>query len=245
MSYERLVFSTVTLAKTREEEETIVRGIEMLSSKNIPSLIIVDGGSSSDFIARLGAIPRTSLVQKGGGLFVQTKEALNKASGESSPYIFYAESNKEQFFKTSLDEFVQKAFEHMERDPNCGIVLPSRTSGSFATFPSFQREEELSLNRLLKELMGRAGDEDFAYGPRIILRDLIPYLNRASKEIGWGWMSYLLIIVNRLGKSIYTIPLELPCPEKERGETRADKLYRLEQFRNHIDGINEALIVSL
>lgn len=239
MSTENLTVSTITWARNRKEEELVYDSLSALSGKNI-HVVAVDGGSSEEFLDSLKKFRNISVVKSSKtGLQNQVVESLRKAQ-TSSKYIFYTEANKSDFFRSHFDGFLSRAMNIVDRDPNTGIVLPSRTKESFSSYPAFQQQSESFLNTVLSEFIER-GVGDFSYGPRIIVRDLIPYLDGLSRDVGWGWMTYLLLISKKLGRSIYTVDLDLPCPKDERENTYADKLLRLKQLKNHIEAIEEAL----
>lgn len=243
MSVEKLTVSTITWARDKKEEKDIYDSLFALSAKNI-HVVAVDGGSSEEFLDSLKKFRNISVIRSSKkGLQNQVVESLREAQA-SSRYIFYTESNKSDFFRNQFDGFLFRAIDIMDKNPNTGIVLPSRTKESFSTFPEFQQRSESFLNTILSEFLDREMG-DFAYGPRIMVRDLIPYLDRLSRDVGWGWMSYLLIIAKRLGRSIHTVNLDLPCPKDERIETDAIKLFRLRQLRNHTEGIEEGLSLKL
>lgn len=213
--------------------------LSVLSSKNI-NIVAVDGGSSKEFLGRIKKFRNISVIRSSKkGLQNQVVESLLEAQA-SSRYIFYTESNKSDFFRSHLDGFLSRAMTIIDKNPNAGIVLPSRTKESFSTFPEFQQRSESFLNTILSEFIDREVG-DFAYGPKIIASDLIPYLGHLLRDVGWGWMTYLLLIAKKLEKSIYAVELDLPCPRDERENTYADKLLRLKQLKNHIEGVEEGL----
>jgi hypothetical protein len=48
-------------------------------------------------------------------------------------------------------------------DETTGVVIASRSSNSFATFPSFQQMTETTINNCCKEAIGK--QIDYCYGP--------------------------------------------------------------------------------
>ena len=127
---------------------------------------------------------------------------------------------------------------------NTGVVVASRTPQSFSTFPPFQRLEEKMTNQLLYYFLGDKQDVDYTYGPRIISASLINFLDRVSSDLGWGWLSYILLASHRSGEEIHPVTLDLPCPQEEREETEKDKLYRLRQFKEHVNALYQALSIK-
>jgi hypothetical protein len=55
-------------------------------------------------------------------------------------------------------------------------------------------------------------------------------------------MCFLLVVAHRLGRDIITIPMDLECPIAERVDDNRERLLRLNQLRDHIGGIHEALL---
>lgn len=245
MSCEKLAVSTITFARNEKEENLILEGLSSLSAKKVPSIFVVDGGSRKEFLEQLKTIPKIFLISSlGDGLQNQIAESLKKAKESGAPFIFYTESNKAWFFKEKADEFIEKALNLAEKDPAFGMAIASRTPESFSTFPPFQRYEESVVNKLIADFGGLEQNGDYTYGPRIISSSLIPYLDRISGDLGWGWMSFLLIVGKRLGKNIHTVSLDLPCPPDEQKETEKDKVYRLKQFKNQVDAIYQAVTIQ-
>jgi len=239
MLTENFTVSTITWARDKREENLVYDSLSTISDKNI-HVVAVDGGSREEFLYRIKSLKNISvIISSKKGLQNQILESLKEAQ-RSNKYVFYAESNKNDFFENQLDEFIFRAMNIISKNPNTGIVLPSRTKESFSTFPSFQQQSESVLNTILSGFLGK-NVKDFAYGPRIIAGDLIPYLDRLPKDIGWGWMTYILIIAKKMGMSIHAVNLDLPCPKDERVETESDKIFRLKQLRNHIEGMEEGL----
>lgn len=239
MSAERLTISTITWARDKKEEKSIYGSLSTLSNKNI-HIVAVDGGSSEEFLNNLKNLRNISIIRSlKKGVQNQAVESLNKAQSYSE-YVFYTESNKGDFFRNNLDEFLSKANSIIDKDPNAGVILPSRTKESFSTYPVFQQQSESFLNTILGEFLNKKAI-DFSYGPRIITGDLIPYVGQLPRDISWGWMTYLLFVAENLGKNTYAVDLDLPCPKDERIETESDKLFRLKQLRNHIEAVEEGL----
>lgn len=243
MLTENLTVSTITWARDRKEEKLLYDSLSALSGKNI-HIIAVDGGSNEEFLDSLKKFRNISVIRSSKkGLQNQVVESLNEAQ-LSSKYILYAESNKNDFFRNNFDSLLSMSMSIIDKDPNVGIILPSRTEKSFSTYPTFQQRSESFLNVILREFIDKKTG-DFAYGPRIIVHDLIPYLDRLPKDVSWGWMTYLLIIAKKIGKSIYIVDLDLPCPENEREDTDTDRLLRLKQLKNHLQAIEEGLSFKL
>jgi hypothetical protein len=98
---------------------------------------------------------------------------------------------------------------------------------------------------LIARLIGEDGATDYTYGPRIMSSTLVSYLDRITEDVGWGWMSFLTIIAKRLGKSVHSVVLDLPCPEEERSEGEAERIFRLSQLKDHVSAMTQAMRLQL
>lgn len=246
MARENLVISTITLARSKAEGNLILNSLEMLIDKGIAPIIAVDGGSDREFVEKIESLKGVSIItDKKDGLQGQIKKSLLEAKKTGYRYIFYTEPNKYDFFASQTEIFVDKTMELADNDVNFGIALPSRNQKSYTTFPPFQQYTETVTNNLISSFNGKTYGKDYAYGPRIIESSLVSYLNKIEDDLVWGWMSFLVIIAHRLGKTLHTISLDLPCPENERIETENDKVYRLKQLGDHIKAIYQATKVPL
>ena len=245
MDKEKMIASTITWARSPNEERAIIDSITELSTRDFKAIVVVYGGSSKQFLDELSAIPKTTIITNADnkGLQYQVVESLRRASKENAGWVFYTESNKFHFFKDKLDEFLSTANSYMSQDKNCGIILPLRSKRSFMTFPPFQREAETVINNAIQVVTNQA--LDCTYGPRIISSDLLECLDELPEGIDWGWMSYVLTVAHKKGKSIYGVELDLDCPKDDRAEGTKEKLLRIKQLGDHIRAIHYASKLTL
>jgi hypothetical protein len=228
------VIAMPTLARSSEEVCLLRSAIEVLTNLNLP-LIAADAGSDREFVDYLSSAPGVTLLQvdrgSGSSLVSQVKSALHEATTFPVSRILYTEPDKKWFFQNRLSQFLE--FGKTRRDT--GIIVASRTSESFATFPSSQRLTEHLTNELLSELFGIAGD--FLYGPFLISRELLPYVESIPDDLGWGWRIYLMALSCRLGYGLVCLDADLPCPVHQRAENdERTRLYRMEQMAQNIRG---------
>lgn len=238
MRIENLSVSTITLARNKNEAVKICDSLKVLS-KHFPIVVAVDGGSSPSFLKDIRNIPHVRILSEKGGLVTQVKRSLQEAARENKQFILYTESNKLAFFENSLSRFLELADSYIH-DPNCGVILPCRTSDSFATFPPFQQITEGFLNLVLSKFT--MSELDYTYGPRIISASLLSSLNEIGDDMGWGWMSDIILAAKKQNKKIIGIEVDLPCPIDERAETEKDKRHRIKQLRDHLLTIERNLI---
>src|SRR6188472_1283695 len=98
MNLDHVVVATITLARDAQERHAMERGLQLLSTKSFRAIVVVDGGSSADFLTTIKALPRVMLASPAmPGLFGQVKSSLQIARDLGSDYVFYTEANKPQF----------------------------------------------------------------------------------------------------------------------------------------------------
>ncbi len=130
------VVSTITLARDDQERQAMESGLSILSAKGFRAIVVVDGGSSEDFLTTITALPRVMLAAPSApGLFGQVKTSLQIARDLGSHYVFYTEPNKPQFFAEKLDAFLGNVTQLAAGVADFGLALPARSAASLATSP--------------------------------------------------------------------------------------------------------------
>ena len=222
---------TMTWARNTREERQLRESLEQLATLNI-SVFICDGGSTSDFIDFLKSYPHFNLVPgKASGVSKQVKAGMDAAYASGSPYILYTEPDKLEFFQHSLADFLRDAM----MDSQSGILLASRTQEALETFPAFQRVTETAINNCCSEVIGK--QLDYSYGPFILNRLLVQYLDLVKDDLGWGWRQYVFGIANRLGYGVSEIVGYFPCQVAERQDDPAERIYRIKQLSQSLNGL--------
>ena len=223
--------ATVTWARDAHEAELIRRSLTALSAAGLP-LVVADGGSSGDFLFSLERVPHLTLVQtEGRGLVAQVKASVAAAAGSNRRFVLYAESDKLMFFDQKLGRFLLEAPE----TDDIGVVISARTDKSLATFPRTQRVTEAAINSLTGDFVGLAGD--YSYGPFLLNRRLAAHLDALPPEIGWGWRHYLFAVTARLGLRVVHVLDDLPCPEDQRVDDEQERVHRLKQLTQNVNGL--------
>lgn len=225
------VTATMSRALDAEEEALVYRSLQALSAFGAP-IFSAHGQSSPEFAARLGAIPHLELVSydPGPGPLAQVRGSLQAAHAHGADWILYTEPDKGGFFEHRLDEVLAAARDAGDTE---GIVMPSRTPESFATFPSEQQLTERHTNELFGEVLGL--EADYVYGPFLMRRELAEALAGAPDDLGWGWRPFLMARAVRQGWKLVPLSLDLPCPESLRDERKLT--YRLQQMSQNIRGL--------
>lgn len=114
-------------------------------------------------------------------------------------------------------------------------MLASRSGAGFKTFPEFQRGTEEAINRCCAEVVGRPFD--FSYGPFLLNRALVPPLLEAPGGLGWGWRPYAFGAASRLGYRVESVEGELHCPPEQREDSPRERLYRMRQLSQSVEGL--------
>ncbi len=239
MNKDIISIATITFARDEKEEQLMRDALEQLSKLNIP-VFITDGGSLPGFLEFLRGFPHFILSQaKVQGLWEQAKNSLLEAYQSNSTFIFYTEPDKLDFFQNSLAEMLAK----VEPDDKTGIVMASRSDSGFATFPAFQRMTETAINNCCAELVGK--NLDYTYGPFLLNRKLVPYLKQVKDDIGWGWRPYIFCIARRLGYQVEAYVYNLLCPADQQEDSPAERIYRMKQLKQNIEGMILSTTVRL
>ena len=239
MNNTNVSIATITWARDEGEENLLRESLEKLAKLPI-TVFITDGGSRPDFLDFLRGFPNFVLVEnKGRGLWPQAKNSLLEAYASGVEFIFYTEPDKRDFFHNTLPGIM----EQFERDEKSGIMIMTRSVKSFATFPSFQRMTETTINNCCAEIIGNP--LDYTYGPFIMNRKLIPHLERLKDDIGWGWRPYSFCVAHRLGFSIRAFEGDFYCPVDQQQDDPTERIYRMRQLNQNIEGIVLSTSVSL
>jgi hypothetical protein len=239
MDYGEVAVATMTWARDAAEERLLRESLPLLTGLGAP-VFVTDGGSGEAFKRFLRSLPGSSVCEPGErGPWAQAGRSLRAAHASGRRFILYTESDKAGFFREGLGEFVSEAPE----DEGVGVVLASRSAESFQTFPEFQRGTEEALNRCCAEVAGRRCD--FSYGPFLLNRRLVPALEAAPPDLGWGWRTYAFGLAPRLGRRVECVVKDLPCPPGQRGEGARERLYRMRQLAEGVEGLLKASAADL
>jgi hypothetical protein len=231
MEISNLSVATMSWARDEAEENLLRRALEKLAGMNL-KVFVCDGGSGGDFIEFLENLPGVTLVpQQGRGLWNQVKSSLAAAYTSGSEYILYTEPDKLDFFQQGLPGLLEET----AAADQAGILLATRTDRAFATFPVLQHTSETTINYCCSEITGTRAD--YTYGPFLMTRKLVPYLQILQEEIGWGWRPFAFGMAFRLGYRTYTYEGEFECPLDQRADDLKERIYRMRQLSESIRGL--------
>lgn len=234
-----MAIATVTLVREPGEDALLRRALGSLARFERP-LFVCDGGSGTEFVAYLRSLPRTTVLEPTArGLVGQIRASLTAACEAGPRFVLYTESDKVDFFERRLSRFLRDA--PIGDDP--GVVLAARSDSAFATLPPVQQFAESTINRLCGEFLGARGD--YSYGPFLLHRDVAVHVARAENDLGWGWRHLIFAIAHRLGTRIVHLEDDHTCPDDQRVEDDAERLHRLRQLGQNVNGLVAGLTADL
>lgn len=221
----------MTLARDAQEAELLRDALGLLAQLGVP-VAVADGGSPETFVRFLAKQPRVHVAHpRRQGLVGQIAASLQEAAEFDTAFVLYTESDKHVFFRDHVNDFVRRA----PAGADVGIVVASRSPAGFATFPPLQRRTEATINDLTGDVVGHPGD--YSYGPFLVHRALVPYLDRVPAEIGWGWRHFLFAIAHRVGYRVATIEGEYSCPPAQGAGDATERVHRLKQLAQNVQGL--------
>ena len=239
MNKKDIVVATITWARDESEAQLLQESLQQLAELDIP-VVITDGGSNADFLDFVQSVPHfTLLTTKGKGVWAQARNSLLTAYQSAAPFIFYTEPDKRDFFQHHLPQWLG----NMAVNEATGIITASRSAAAFATFPAFQQLTETTINRCCAEILG--ADMDYTYGPFLLNRQLVPYLELVREDIGWGWRPYVFGIAKRLGYTIKAITGDYSCPPAQRQDDSPERIYRMRQLSQNMQGLTLSTAIPL
>ena len=235
----RISVATVTLVREPGEEAVLRRSMAALAQLGWP-VYVADGGSGTDFVSFVRSLPGVSTVNPdGAGLVGQVRGSLTAAARSGTQFVLYTESDKQQFFEQSLRSFIADA----PLDASVGAVLAARTTPALETFPPMQRFAEGTINDLCREFLGVPGD--YSYGPFLLESKLAAALGDVPDDAGWGWRHFVFAVAHRTGKRIVHVSDEYLCPQDQRDEDERERIHRLRQLGQNVNGLLAGLTSRL
>jgi hypothetical protein len=236
MDLSEVAVATLTWARDAAEERLLRESLTLLAGLGAP-VFVTDGGSGGAFADFIRALPNFRVHEAAApGVWPQARTSIRAAADATDArFILYTEPDKREFFRDGLKGFISEA----PSDDGVGVVLAYRSAESFATFPAFQQQTETAINRCCAEVLGV--EADFTYGPFLLNRALVPRLTRAADSIGWGWRPYAFGTARALGLRVLHVEGHLPCPPEQREDGKAERLYRVKQLGQNVQGLLASL----
>jgi hypothetical protein len=227
--------ATISWARNEQEEKVLESSLRYLADSRLP-VYITDGGSSPRFLQFLHGFSNFTVLHA-KGLWPQAKASIMCAA-EKTEFVLYTEPDKPDFFSMYLPKMLQK-----EWDESMGVILASRSSKGFSTFPVFQQLTENTINQCCKEIIGK--NIDYCYGPFLFNSRLMSFMDSIKDDCGWGWRPYLFTIAHRLTLTIHSYQDDFSCPPDQRIDNDAERIYRMKQLTQNLNGLIEASMVDL
>lgn len=232
MNHEQVGIATITLTRGALEEQLLRESLRRLAGLGMP-VVAADGGSRAEFLEFLRNLGMRVVRPRKPGLIPQVQLSLATAARElRRPYLLYTEPDKVAFFGDPLLKFVGT----VRAGKRFGMALAARDPWSFATFPEWQRFTETTINRIAADVTGQ--EADYCYGPLLFPASEAERIRQVPEDLGWGWRFFLLGQLSREKRKITALELRAPCPEDQRAEGKADRLYRTKQLRQNINGLS-------
>ena len=234
-----IAIATICWAREPGEEALLRKALTQLATLEIP-VFITDGGSNEDFLDFLSGFAHFTVLQpEGKGVWAQAKTSVKDAYEAGNKFILYTEPDKFHFFQGALPTFINQAPD----DGKVGVVLASRSEAGFATFPKFQQTTETTINQCCAEVISQK--VDYTYGPFLFNQKLVPYLDFINEDIGWGWRPFVFGMAHRLGYYIDYFEADFNCPPDQQEDSKAERVYRMKQLYQNIQGLVLAATVNL
>lgn len=231
MRNNQVAIATITLSRDQSEEDLLRGSMQILSSLQLP-IYVTDGGSSESFVNFLGSLPNVTVVlPQGKGLWLQVNSSLTAAAASGVPFIVYTEPDKKYFFTRYLSDFIQQA----PYNEQTGVVLAARSPQGFATFPAFQQHCETTINFCCAEITGKS--VDYTYGPFIVNSGMVAELQQLTAGIDWGWRPYAFCMAHKLGYAVEVLVNDHECPHDQRNDNARERIYRMKQLHQNIEGV--------
>lgn len=226
----KIAIATISRARTETEETLLRRSLTALSNHRHP-VFVTDGGSSESFVDWLRTLPNLTVLPAASGLVAQACSSLVAAAKSGAPFLFYTEPDKQEFFESELTNLLN----NVRLNENTGVVLAARSQKAFASFPAFQQVTEKAINRCCAEQIGLK--TDYCYGPFLLNAKLAAFVSHVPAELGWGWRPFVFQTAHCLGYSVETVEGDFACPEEQREDDAAERLYRMKQLEQNIRGL--------
>jgi len=231
-----IAVATVSWIRTAKEAGLILKTIEALSQLELP-VVIVDGGSDPRYLQKIREMKNVVLLTGGKGLTAQLIESQRLAA-KLAKTIFYLHTDKLDFAL----ETAPKMIEYYRSLKHQGVLVPTRTPASMATYPIFQQKVEDFLNYFMSDYLGVTAD--YYAGPKIYPASLVSYLDQLQGEIGWGFEAYFYALAKRLEMpfDFLSFYMNSPVDIDDKEET---KKYRLKVTQWQIDGLAQGQKATL
>lgn len=223
--------ATMTWVRNADDDTLLRRSLLRLADLGVP-IAVADRGTDPGFTRFLQELPSSHVVvAETPGLVAQIQAAIAVCGSFNRRFVLYTEPDKEAFLTKSVREFINRAPDAED----VGVVLAARSEYGFSTFPATQRYTEGVANQLCGEYCGRTGD--YVYGPFVIARPLFTLPSCPSSTLGWGWRPLIFRRAHAERCRIVHLSGDYECPPDQRDESPSDRVHRLRQLQQNIEGL--------
>ena len=195
-----VVVNLVTFYKSNNIRSNLaIETIKLLKQNNF-EIIIVDGGSYSEFIETITNLEIKIFIETQKDLRESKREAYQKAYETGKDIIICMEPEKPDFVRSILQ--LVKYLNNNSLD----FLLPGRKQ---LTCSEFQKYTESAINRFYQDYTGL--NWDFCFGPLIWRRDQTPYLlNFESKVEKAYWDIHTIepLLARKEGKRVEQVKID-------------------------------------
>ena len=227
----QVAIATMTWVRTPAEETLLRQSLTSLATHGLP-VAVADSESDFGFLQFLRGLPQFHVTRPDGiGLVAQITASLKAAAHSGYHFVLYTEPDKLFFFEHRLADFLDAASHHAD----AGVILASRSSESFQTYPPMQRYTEGVVNHLCGQLIGV--ECDVSYGPFLVGTSILPVVETLEPTLGWGWRHALFRWTHQQGRPLVPLVGDYPCPEDQRAEDDEERTHRMGQLSQNILGL--------
>lgn len=242
--FDDLVVFTTTFYKDDEVSkiraalaEKFFDNVEKLNIK----CVVVDGGSSQEFINKIKQYKNISLIIESSLKMGESRRkaleiAMNKIPEGINASFLWVEPEKEDLIK----EESLKAMIEFLRGGKADIVVPSRLSKE--SYPKFQKWIEERANKRAKQLLDKSGEDklfetelDLWFGPKMFNKEGAKFfLNYKGNLDKWDSIIKPVIEAQRAGKNIVSAPVDFEYSQSQRQQEEGNiefKIKRVEQYK--------------
>jgi hypothetical protein len=229
-----IAIATPSWVRTPAESQVVIETITAYGALGIP-VVVVDGGSPAAEQDKIKNISNV-LWFEAKGLNEQLRVAHEEAQ-KVADHIFYTHSDKLDFAQHEA----RKLMDYYRQLPNKGILIPTRTPGSFATYPEYQQKAEEFLSWFIGDYLKHHAD--YYAGPTIYPAQLVDYLPQLTGDIGWGIEAYFYVLAKRLNLPFDFISVDFKAPANIEDDETTNN-YRIKIVAQQIEAFLQGQKVS-
>ena len=224
---ERPIVAVTTLFSTDNPSDRLRSNLAILTFNKLKSYnfdtVVIDGGSSPDFLKRIDEVGIKAIAQEGKGLGVSRRQAIKLACDTGKTPIVIMEPEKVDFVSQ-----IEKLSSLISED-RADFVIPKRRS--LKTYPVAQQLSEDFGNLFIKELIGF--DLDLFFGPRIFKGEMAQYFLNYDGKYGDAWESIFIPVLDAIqdGKRVLSVPIDYFHPKEQREAEEHD----LDFFKKRVE----------